>query len=165
MRSIRYLLSEFRAQQASCLRPKVAQNSLASATSFGTQFTVYRIDWRAQRASLLRPKRVPNEFFVYNSTAETLFFSVRCIIPLFHPPIGVYTRYFLTIGAIMDFFSVRCIIPPFHPPIGVYTRYFLTLGARDIIARLEILSTWIITPLQFYTILICTNTAPHAPYR
>ena len=30
-------------------------------------------------------------------------FSVRSIIPLFHPPIGVYTRYFLTLGAIMDF--------------------------------------------------------------
>ena len=38
----------------------------------------------------------------------------------FSPPIGVYTRYFSTLGAKMDFFSVRCIIPLFHPPIGVY---------------------------------------------
>ena len=37
--------------------------------------------------------------------SENSFFSVRCIIPLFHPPIGVYTRYFLTLGATMDFFS------------------------------------------------------------
>ena len=35
------------------------------------------------------------------------FFSVQCIIPLFHPPIGVYTRYFLTLGAIMDFSRVQ----------------------------------------------------------
>ena len=72
-----------------------------------------------------------------------IFFSVRCIIPLFHPPIGVYTRYFLTLGAIMDFSRVQ--------------------REKSIIARLEILSTWTITPLQFYTILISTNTAPHAP--
>ena len=39
--------------------------------------------------------------------AELSFFSVRCIIPLFHPPIGVYTRYFLTLGAIMDFSRVQ----------------------------------------------------------
>ena len=35
------------------------------------------------------------------------FFFVRCIIPLFHPPIGVYTRYFLTLGAIMDFSRIQ----------------------------------------------------------
>ena len=35
------------------------------------------------------------------------FFPVRCIIPLFHPPIGVYTRYFLALGAIMDFSRVQ----------------------------------------------------------
>ena len=36
--------------------------------------------------------------FVNSAFANTLmvFFSVRCIIPLFHPPIGVYTRYFLS---------------------------------------------------------------------
>ena len=73
------------------------------------------------------------------------FFSVRCIIPLFHPPIGVYTQYFLTLGAIMDFSRVP--------------------REKSIRARLEILSTWTITPLQFYTILICTNTAPHALHR
>ena len=40
---------------------------------------------------------------------KMVFFFVRCIIPLFHPPIGVYTRYFSTLGAIMDF-SPRDII-------------------------------------------------------
>ena len=37
----------------------------------------------------------------------TNVFFVRCIIPLFHPPIGMYTRYFLTLGAIMDFSRVQ----------------------------------------------------------
>ena len=49
MWSIRYFFSEFRAQRASFVyvRPKEASNSLASAASFGTQFTLYRIGWRA----------------------------------------------------------------------------------------------------------------------
>ena len=41
------------------------------------------------------------------SSLCSFFFSVRCIIPLFHPPIGIYTRYFLTLGAIMDFSRVQ----------------------------------------------------------
>ena len=36
-----------------------------------------------------------------NICVKKWFFSVRCIIPLFHPPIGVYTRYFSTLGAII----------------------------------------------------------------
>ena len=62
MRSIRYFLSEFRVQRASCLRPKEASNSFASAASFGTQSTVYRIGWRAQRALffVVLPKAAPN---------------------------------------------------------------------------------------------------------
>ena len=94
----------------------------------------------AFRHSVLLPIGKENDVENQNS-----FFSVRCIIPLFHPPIGVYTRYFLTLGAVMDFSRVQ--------------------REKSIIARLEILSTWTITPLQFYTILICTNTAPHAPHR
>ena len=52
----------------------------------------------AFRHSVLLPIGKENDVENQNS-----FFSVRCIIPLFHPPIGVYTRYFLTLGAVMDF--------------------------------------------------------------
>ena len=76
MRSIRYFLSEFRAQQASfvCVRPKEAPNCPANAAScvftiegsieeFGERserwHTVYCLsNWLA--SELLRPKRVPN---------------------------------------------------------------------------------------------------------
>ena len=44
-------MSEFRAQRASCLPPKEASNSLASADSFSTQFTVYRIGFVFRRAT------------------------------------------------------------------------------------------------------------------
>ena len=83
--------------------------------------------------------RNSNLFTILIVNRNNIFFpSGVCIIPLFHPPIGVYTGYFLTLGAIMDFSRVQ--------------------REKSIMARLEILSTWTITPLQFYTILIqCTS--------
>ena len=40
---------------------------------------------------------------VFLECLRNSFFPVRCIIPLFHPPIGAYTHYFSTLGAVMDF--------------------------------------------------------------
>ena len=82
--------------------------------------------------------------FVNSAFANTLmdFFSVRCIIPLFHPPIGVYTRYFLTLSAIIECLRKRNSQIRFHKKSP---DFICGIGSGNGLAKAESISTKYLT--------------------